>query len=31
MSLVKADGFCVIEQGNDGVKAGETVVIELMD
>jgi putative molybdopterin biosynthesis protein len=31
LSLVKADGFCVIEQGNEAIEAGETVTIELMD
>jgi len=29
MSLVRADGFCVIEQASEGVEAGETVKIEL--
>ena len=29
MSLVRADGFCVIEQNSEGVEAGETVNIEL--
>lgn len=29
MSLVRADGFCVIEQTSEGVEAGETVQIEL--
>lgn len=29
MSLVRADGFCVIEQASEGVEAGETVNIEL--
>lgn len=29
MSLVRADGFCVIEQTSEGVEAGETVNIEL--
>lgn len=29
MSLVKADGFCVIEQNSEGVEAGETVELEL--
>lgn len=29
MSLVRADGFCVIEQNSEGVEAGETVQIEL--
>ena len=29
MSLVRADGFCVIEQASEGVEAGETVSIEL--
>lgn len=29
MSLVKADGFCVIEQNSEGVEAGEEVVVEL--
>lgn len=29
MSLVRADGFCVIEQASEGVEAGETVEIEL--
>jgi putative molybdopterin biosynthesis protein len=28
MSLVKADGFCVIEQNSEGIEAGETVRIE---
>lgn len=29
MSLVRADGFCVIEQTSEGVEAGESVNIEL--
>lgn len=29
MSLVRADGFCVIEQDSEGVQAGETVPVEL--
>lgn len=29
MSLVRADGFCVIEQSSEGVEAGEQVNIEL--
>ncbi len=29
MSLVRADGFCVIEQSSEGVEAGEKVDIEL--
>ena len=29
MSLVRADGFCVIPQSSEGVEAGETVEIEL--
>ncbi len=29
MSLVRADGFCVIEQNSEGVEAGEKVNIEL--
>lgn len=29
MSLVRADGFCVIEQNSEGVEAGEKVDIEL--
>ena len=29
MSLVRADGFCVIEQNSEGVEAGETVLVEL--
>lgn len=29
MSLVRADGFCVIEQSSEGVEAGEKVSIEL--
>lgn len=29
MSLVRADGFCVIEQNSEGVEAGEKVQIEL--
>lgn len=29
MSLVRADGFCVIEQSSEGVEAGEKVNIEL--
>lgn len=29
MSLVRADGFCVIEQNSEGVEAGENVQIEL--
>jgi len=29
MSLVRADGFCVIEQSSEGVEAGEPVNIEL--
>jgi len=29
MSLVRADGFCVIEQSSEGVEAGEKVKIEL--
>lgn len=29
MSLVRADGFCVIEQNSEGVEAGEKVEIEL--
>ena len=31
LSLVKADGFCVIEQGIDCIEAGSTVMIELID
>ncbi|MCL2410141.1 MAG: molybdopterin-binding protein [Treponema sp.] len=30
MSLVKADGFCVIPQKSEGIEAGETVMIELL-
>ena len=30
MSLVKADGFCIIEQGCGCIEAGETVTIELI-
>jgi putative molybdopterin biosynthesis protein len=29
MSLVRADGFCVIEQNSEGVEAGDTVQVEL--
>lgn len=29
MSLVRADGFCVIEQNSEGFEAGETVTVEL--
>lgn len=29
MSLVRADGFCVIEQSSEGIEAGETAQIEL--
>ncbi|MCR2024014.1 molybdopterin biosynthesis protein [Anaerotruncus colihominis] len=29
MSLVRADGFCVIEQDSEGAQAGETVPVEL--
>ena len=29
MSLVRADGFCVIEQNSEGVEAGEPVKVEL--
>lgn len=29
MSLVRADGFCIIEQNSEGVEAGETVKVEL--
>lgn len=29
MSLVKADGFCVIRQNQEGVEAGEKVIVEL--
>lgn len=29
MSLVRADGFCIIPQNSEGVEAGETVNIEL--
>jgi len=29
MSLVRADGFCVIEQQSEGIEAGETASIEL--
>lgn len=29
MSLVRADGFCIIEQNSEGVEAGEKVQIEL--
>jgi putative molybdopterin biosynthesis protein len=29
MSLVRADGFCVIEQNSEGVEAGETIRVEL--
>ena len=29
MSLVRADGFCVIEQESEGVEAGEKVLVEL--
>ena len=29
MSLVRADGFCVIEQNSEGVEAGDTVNVEL--
>lgn len=29
MSLVRADGFCIIEQNSEGVEAGETVRVEL--
>lgn len=29
MSLVRADGFCIIEQNSEGVEAGEKVDIEL--
>jgi putative molybdopterin biosynthesis protein len=30
MSLVKADGFCVIDQQSEGIEAGEIVQIELL-
>ncbi|MDR2487772.1 MAG: molybdopterin biosynthesis protein [Clostridiales Family XIII bacterium] len=30
MSLVRADGFCVVPQDSEGVEAGETVRIELL-
>ncbi len=29
MSLVRADGFCVIDQNSEGIEAGEKAVIEL--
>ena len=29
MSLVKADGFCIIEQNSEGLEAGEEVEVEL--
>jgi putative molybdopterin biosynthesis protein len=29
MSLVRADGFCVIEQRSEGIEAGETAPVEL--
>ena len=29
MSLVRSDGFCIIEQDSEGVEAGETVKIQL--
>ena len=29
MSLVRADGFCVIDQNSEGIEAGETAEIEL--
>jgi len=29
MSLVRADGFCVIDQRSEGIEAGETAAIEL--
>jgi len=29
MSLVRADGFCVIDQNSEGIEAGETVPVEL--
>jgi len=29
MSLVRADGFCIIEQNSEGIEAGETVQVEL--
>ncbi|WP_331654417.1 molybdopterin biosynthesis protein [Aminipila sp.] len=29
MSLVRADGFCVINQNSEGVEAGDTVTVEL--
>jgi putative molybdopterin biosynthesis protein len=29
MSLVRADGFCVIDQQSEGIEAGETAMIEL--
>jgi len=29
MSLVRADGFCVIDQNSEGIEAGETASIEL--
>ncbi|MBU9725296.1 molybdopterin biosynthesis protein [Diplocloster modestus] len=29
MSLVRADGFCVIDQNREGMEAGETVQVEL--
>lgn len=29
MSLVRADGFCVIRQNQEGVEAGEKVIVEL--
>lgn len=29
MSLVRADGFCVVEQNREGIEAGETVSVEL--
>lgn len=29
MSLVRADGFCVIEQNSEGVEAGDTVTVEI--
>lgn len=29
MSLVRADGFCVIEQNQEGIEAGEKILVEL--
>ena len=29
MSLVTADGFCVINQNSDGIEAGESATVEL--